>query len=1046
MKKLLTLLTVLCCAFAKAQLLTWSPVFITEASTTIDITVDASKGNAGLLNYANTADVFLHIGAITSSSTTASDWKYSKFAWATSPAAGKATFLGNNKWKYTITGGLRTFFGLTNPSEKILKIAILFRNGAGTTVQRNTDGSDMFVPVYPSGLAIRIDQPFREPKYNLPTEPITKTIGDNLIVVARTSETAAIKLFLNGVSIGSLSAATSITRSATIVNYGDQLIVAEASTTSGTKYDTVRFFVTPPQTIAPLPAGVKPGINYEPGDTSVTLVLFAPHKKRAALIGDFTNWLETSNYQMKRTPDSNYYWIRVTGLTPGVEYAFQYIIDGSIKVADIYCEKILDPWNDQYIPAANYPNLKPYPTGKTSNIVGILQTRKAAYNWQIQNFVKPDKRNLVIYEMLIRDFVATQRWETIKDTLAYFRRLGINAIQVMPFNEFEGNNSWGYNPDFYFAPDKMYGPEDKLREFVDECHKNGIAVIMDIALNHAFGLSPTVQMYWDGALNKPSTNSPYHNPDAKHPFNVGYDFNHESPATKVLVDRVIEHWLVKYKIDGFRWDLSKGFTQVNSGSDVGAWGNYDASRVSTWKRLADKMQAVAPKSYCILEHFAANNEEIELSNYGMLLWGNTNHSFNEATMGYVSTSNFSSGIHTSRGWSQPHLITYMESHDEERLMYRNLQFGNTSGSYSTKDLNTALKRMEMATAFFAAIPGPKMIWQFGELGFDLSINRCEDGTVNQNCRLSNKPPKWDYQNNSNRLALRSVYSKMFRLRHVPNFLSTFTTGTIIHNLSGAFKTLEVNSDSLKIVVFGNFGVTSTSGSVSFPRSGVWYNYLTGASITLPSVSLNITLLPGEYYVYVSRPDVITKVNALPLKLISFNAKRTAVDILLNWNTENEENVKSFIVERSFNGTEFGNIGTVAAKNIAKADYRFSDADAVFSNQVIYYRLKMLDIDGKFSYSPVVIVNPIKKSSGMTIFPNPVKGRQLNLKMNESVQYLKLKVQDLSGRTIKTYNYPNGIMGTVGSIPLGDLSNGVYIINAETNVGTFNQQIIVQNNK
>ena len=58
----------------------------------------------------------------------------------------------------------------------------------------------------------------------------------------------------------------------------------------------------------------------------------------------------------------------------------------------------------------------------------------------------------------------------------------------MPFNEFEGNDSWGYNPDFYFAPDKYYGPKNTLKEFIDSCHSKGIAVIMDIALNHSFGI------------------------------------------------------------------------------------------------------------------------------------------------------------------------------------------------------------------------------------------------------------------------------------------------------------------------------------------------------------------------------------------------------------------------------------------------------------------------------------------------------------------------------------------------------------------------------
>ena len=64
----------------------------------------------------------------------------------------------------------------------------------------------------------------------------------------------------------------------------------------------------------------------------------------------------------------------------------------------------------------------------------------------------------------------------------------------------------------------------------------------------------------------------------------------------------------------------------------------------------------------------------------------------------------------------------MESHDEERLMYKNLTFGYAAGGYSTKDKNTALSRVEAAASMFLTVPGPKMIWQFGELGYDVSID------------------------------------------------------------------------------------------------------------------------------------------------------------------------------------------------------------------------------------------------------------------------------------------------------------------------------------
>lgn len=837
---------------SNSQLLSWSPDFLQETSSSVQITLDASKGNQGLFNYSNTTDVYVHIGCITNLSTSSSDWKYVKFTWGTTNAAAQAANIGSNLWRYTITGGLRNFFGITNAAEKIQKISILFRNGSGDRVQRNTGGADMYIPVYESALAVRIDNPVSQPLFIPQLEQVYRNLNDAITINAKANQSSNLRLLVNGNQIATASNATTISSPYTLATTGRHIVVVEATVGANTVRDTAKLFIYPSINTAALPAGVKDGINYN-SNTSVTLVLFAPNKTRASVIGETNDWFESVDHQMNRTPDGNRYWVTLNGLTPGAEYAYQYIVDGTIKIADPFAEKVLDPWNDGFIPATSFPSLKPYPVGKTTDIVSVFQTAKPAYTWQVPSFTKPDKRNLVMYELLVRDFLAAQNWRTLRDTISYIKRLGVNAIHVMPFNEFEGNNSWGYNPSFYFAPDKYYGTETALREFVDECHKQGIAVIMDMVLNHSFGQSPMVRLYWDAVNNKPATNSPWFNPDARHPFNVGYDFNHESQATKDFVDRVIEHWLVNYKIDGFRWDLSKGFTQTNNPNDINAWSNRDNSRIAIWKRIYDKMQAIAPSSYCVLEHFAANSEEVELADYGMLLWGNLNYNFSQAVMGNVSNSNFQSGIHVNRGWSNPHLITYMESHDEERVMVNSLTNGNSSNpSHNPRDLNTALKRSEMAAAFWAMMPGPKLLWQFGELGFDMSINRCENGSISNDCRTAPKPPVWNYRTNPNRQSLYTVYSELLRLKTFPDYSSTFTSSDIAWSTSGAVKWMRITGPNLTVVVYGNFDVNAASGSLTFPIAGTWYNYLTGTTRTATGSLETLNLQPGEYAVFTSR--------------------------------------------------------------------------------------------------------------------------------------------------------------------------------------------------
>ena len=856
--------------FCHSQLLSWTPEFPKD-NDNVTITVDATKGNQGLLSFAG--NVYVHIGVITNLSTDPTNWRYSKFTWGSTDAAAQATPAGTNKWSYTINN-IRTFFGVP-AGETILKMAILFREGNCTNncqAQRNADGSDMYVPVYDNNLAVRLNVPLMQPLYNPIPEPINKMVGENINITAVASGTSNMRLLLNGNVIQTANNVTSISANPTLNVAGNQTLVAEAVVGAVTKTETINFFVANAPTVAALPAGVRDGINYEAGNTSVVLVLYAPGKNRVSVIGSFPggSWTEQLANQMNKTPDNNTWWIRITGLTPGTEYAFQYLVDGQLKIADPYSEKILDPFNDGSIPASTYPNLMPYPS-QTTGIVSVLQTNAPAYTWQVQNFARPDKRGLIIYELLLRDFLQAHDWKTLRDTLSYFKRMGINAIEILPFNEFGGNNSWGYNPDFFLAPDKYYGTKNSLKEFIDSCHSKGIAVIMDIALNHATGQCPLAALYWNSATNQPAANNPWFNVTATHPYNVFNDFNHESLTTRYFTSRVAEHWLTEYKVDGFRWDLSKGFTQNTqcggSTTDEACIAAYHSDRVAIWKRYYDTMQLKSPGSYCILEHFAENTEEIELSNYGMLLWGNSSYNFQEAAMGWVGpASNFEYGIFKVRNWTQPHLVTYMESHDEERMMYKNLLYGNAAGNYNTKDLYTALKRMEMCASFFTMIPGPKMIWEFGELGYDYSINHCTNGTVNNACRLDPKPIRWDYMQNISRQRLYDIYSALLKLRFHPLYKNGFMTDRVTQNLAGAFKWLQITTDTSNVCIIGNFDVNTTTSTVTFQNAGTWYDYLNGNTFTATGTPQTITLQPGEFHLYLNRN--VTNVVTTPVTNIN----------------------------------------------------------------------------------------------------------------------------------------------------------------------------------
>ena len=823
-----------------AQVVSTSPVFPT-ISDAITITFDATEGNGGLAGFAGT--VYAHTGVITNLSTSSSDWKYTQGTWGTANAP-VLTSIGNDKYTLDIAD-IKTYYGVP-AGETVEQISILFRNEAGDKSGRNKDGSDIFIQIYTSGLFASFTKP----------EPNTiYEIGETVELVSESSAIGGHVISLNG-STAKSGSGTKLTHSFTATTAGNYQATLSVSDGSSIANDSVNFVVNPlVLTDAFLPVS-KLGVNYTSA-TSVTLALYAPFKEYVYVLGDFNDWTVNTDYFMKRDADDATWWITISGLEAGKKYAFQYLVDGDIKIADPYSALVLDPNNDKYIDAATYPNPHPYPDGKTSGYATLIEMDNTPYAWQVTDFEAPEENELIVYELLVRDFVAKHNYATILDSLDYLQNLGINAIELMPVNEFEGNESWGYNPSYHSALDKYYGTPESFKALIDECHSRGIAVILDVVYNHAFSQNPLCQLYWDATVFKPTTQNPFVNPDAKHDFNVGYDLNHESAALKQYVKQTMEWWLTEYNVDGFRFDLSKGFTQKNTLGDVGAWGQYDGARVNNIKRIYSEMKAVNPNSYVILEHFAENTEEKELANYGCMFWGNINHEATEAAMGYAS--NFSNAYHVNKGWNNPKNIAYAESHDEERIMYKSLQFGNENGAYSIKDIDIALDRSELTWVVFSAIPGPKMIWQFQELGYDYSIDF--------NGRVGNKPIKWEYNDASNR---KNIYKVMAEMNKLKTTYDAFDGADVGLDVGGKGKRVHLTNADQSFVVMGNLDVVGIDMIADFQHTGMWYEYFSGDSLEVTDTKMSLGFTAGEYNVWTDKrlktQEVIGNVREMDLGL------------------------------------------------------------------------------------------------------------------------------------------------------------------------------------
>ena len=799
--------------------------------------------------YGHTGELYGHFGVVVEG-----EWKFVPTEWGTTEEKTHFTKVGDNHWEFKMEPSIREYFG--SGETPVTKIALIVRTADGNTKSHD---QDQFCSVK--------DNKYKAEEFN-PDEVVLKA----------------------------------------------------------------------------LPDGVEHGINYNE-DGSVTFVLYdkdtaGNRHEYSYIVGDWNEWTRVPEGAMAYDPSEGCWWITLDGFDADTEYRFQYRLgtgtDTDTYISDPYTEIVYDQWNDQYI-----DGVPAFPEGAKA-LVSAFQINKPAYNWQHSDFEVEDKNDLVIYEMLFRDFTTSQDIAGAMAQLDYIENLGVNAIELMPIQEFDGNLSWGYNPNHWFALDKYYGTRDEYKAFIDECHARGIAVIVDVVYNHATGSHPWAKAWWNAPSNCTADNNPFFNVLPAHPYNVYHDMNHENALVKEQVKKSLEFLLTEYDIDGFRFDLTKGFTQKKTDPDVTAWGRYDQSRVDILKGYADHIWSVNDNAVVIFEHLADWDEEKVLADYGIQLWRNMNGSYRTSVNG--GNGNFSGSYEASRygGW-----VSYMESHDEERICYgatedassvtwgicgtltswgdkpditmtsdgvffvaRNVTIaaddmfkirGNSSwndafnygasskgyklplnsgyaltlgsgsqdmaapaagtydiwfspeasmvwlmtagharpanpsvtpgGNGGESALTVAMRRAGASAAFFLTVPGPKMIWQFGEIGYDYSIN--------YNDRTGEKPVVTDeYMAVPARKALYDTYSKLLKFRRDnPRFFDSDAKFT--WTPTGTVKKITCTVDGKTFHVVGNFNKGTTT--VSLP-AGQWKDYMNGNA----AVSGSVSLKEGEF--------------------------------------------------------------------------------------------------------------------------------------------------------------------------------------------------------
>ena len=883
MKKLLLLL--LFCAFAQAQVTT-SPAVV-EANQAATLTFN--KAGTPLANYTGVISAYIGV--------TVNGVRFSNIKGGNpfnNPNHPVLTQIGSSSsYTLNITPDLYAYFGVSTLNS-ITEICLVLKS-ADASIQTSPD---IFIPV--GAFQFTLGQP------NLNSTTILASGSGFTVTANNTNGVATYDLFANGININSQSTSNySFTDANLTINKNYVLRITQGVTSFSARFSVI---INPGSTSAAMPAGLVDGINYNAADpTRATLVLNAPNKDFVYVAGSFNNWQPGVAAAMIRDSNSpsgsRRFFLELTNLTAGQIHAYQYWIGdqtslpvGSpalVKTADPFSTLVLSPFDDpEIIQLGVFPNLPAYATialGQERE-VSVLQTGSNglfAYNWSAAttNFVKPKKKDLVFYELLVRDFDANRTYQDLINKIDYFKNLKVNAVKIMPVMEFEGNMSWGYNTAYHMALDKRYGPPAKLKEFVDLCHQNGIAVLLDLALNHVFGRSPLERMYMldpdnDGWANSTSTGArtttenPYVNVDAMHSYNVGSDLNHfritgpGANMTRTYSARTIQHWIQEFKIDGYRWDLTKGFTnQCPPGANQESCTNsYQADRVAKMKEYADIQWAADPSSLVVFEHLGnggSYNEEVEWANYrrtgdagGIMQWRKMTDPYANLLKGQAVDLN---GVADA----SDRFIGYAESHDEERVVYKAL----TEAGQTQNNLPKVLQRLPAMGSVLFLVPGPKMLWHFGELGWDRSIFTCSNGTVqlNDGCKLDTKPqPQWAWSADAARQNVYNNWARQIALRIAE---PVFENGQFAFNNSvtgqmrlDIWTSLTSTPNLSYVFVRSNFTDSTITVPGGFPYIGTWTNLMDNTTTIVTSTSQNVTIEPGGYRVFGNAPSTLSTNN------------------------------------------------------------------------------------------------------------------------------------------------------------------------------------------
>jgi 1,4-alpha-glucan branching enzyme len=525
----------------------------------------------------------------------------------------------------------------------------------------------------------------------------------------------------------------------------------------------------------------------------VEFQLFAPYNQAAALIGSFSDWQEIP----MQLDEKGYFRISIE-LEDGV-YDYKFRIQ--TRSPDLKSGEWVDV-------------IDPYATdvdeGDRIGLVRIKDGEKIVddYVWQHDDVPLPENRDLVVYEMHVADFSGGEndpnRRGTYRDAMAkldYLCDLGINAIELMPVNEYPGDYNWGYKVRHFFATESSYGTTKDLKQFIDECHGRGMRVIIDGIYNHTDEQCPLLAIdrnYWYYEYQHyPEDPQNYWGPEFK------YDTYDEKldvkPAWQYIGD-VVRFWIEEYHIDGIRYDA------------VRQLGNYE---FLDWLAEAAKKAAAPKPFYNIAEHIPDTSKVVEPAGPLDACW---HESFRYFLVPHLvgemfDLENLKTVLDPKRqGYgSATNVINYIATHDRERLLR---ELGN-SGIFD----EAAFRRVKLGIVLLLTAMGIPMMW----MGEEFGEHKRKSENVTQPKKIA-----WPLLEKAPNRELFRYYQKLIALRQQNPALRSDNIEFFHENHdSKVIAYVRWNDEGSRVVVIANFSDRFLAGYTipHFPEpAGIWHEW------------------------------------------------------------------------------------------------------------------------------------------------------------------------------------------------------------------------------